>query len=583
MIHEISSDLRTFKSVKLNAGLNIILADKSSGASDKQSRNGAGKSSLIEIIHFLFGGNAKADSIFRNEPLVENDFSLTFDLNGEQLTATRSGNQPSKITISGNTEAWPIKPKFIEKTGDYLISNENWKLLLGAAFFNLPHASIGKYHPTFRSLFSYFVRRQRSGAFQNALQQSTKQQLYDQQIAISKLLNLDFLIPRSFQELRDKEKAVATLRKAAKGGALGKYIKTAAELRTELAIESAKLERMEERVAEFRVVEEYAEYEKEASRLTREISQLNNNNTVDRELIQQLQETLASERAPAAKNLKKLYSNAGVLLPDLVQQRFEDVQAFHEKVIENRKQHLGVELSAAEARINERSETRAELDLRRMKVMQILSSGGALEHYTALRESAANVEASVAILSDQLKAAETLESTKAEIETERTKLLTSLQSDYQERADYLAEAVIAFEDISNALYETGGRLTVSPTKNGPDINLDLEAERSKGIGNMKIFCFDLIMMDLNSRRKTGPGFLVHDSHLFDGVDERQVAKALQLGASHATKHNYQYIVTMNSDVLPKDGFVDGFDITRYINRTKLTDDEVSGGLFGVKF
>ena len=62
-----------------------------------------------------------------------------------------------------------------------------------------------------------------------------------------------------------------------------------------------------------------------------------------------------------------------------------------------------------------------------------------------------------------------------------------------------------------------------------------------------------------------------------------MAKALQLGASHAATHNYQYIVTMNSDVLPKDGFVDGFDIAKYINPTKLTDAEVSGGLFGVRF
>src|SRR5258705_9960023 len=46
----------------------------------------------------------------------------------------------------------------------------------------------------------------------------------------------------------------------------------------------------------------------------------------------------------------------------------------------------------------------------------------------------------------------------------------------------------------------------------------------------KSFCFDLMLTEMNIRRGRGPGFLIHDSHLFDGVDERQVAKALQLGA-----------------------------------------------------
>jgi uncharacterized protein YydD (DUF2326 family) len=48
---------------------------------------------------------------------------------------------------------------------------------------------------------------------------------------------------------------------------------------------------------------------------------------------------------------------------------------------------------------------------------------------------------------------------------------------------------------------------------------------------MQIFFFDLMLTEISLKSGPGPGFLIHDSHLFDGVDERQVAKALQLGAS----------------------------------------------------
>src|SRR3546814_5501647 len=99
---------------------------------------------------------------------------------------------------------------------------------------------------------------------------------------------------------------------------------------------------------------------------------------------------------------------------------------------------------------------------------------------------------------------------------------------------------------------------------------------------MQIFCFDLMMAELAARRGIGPGFLVHDSHLFDGVDERQVAKALQLGADHAASVGFQYIVTMNSDALPKDGFRDGFDVGTYVLDVKLTDASDTGGLFGMR-
>ena len=98
---------------------------------------------------------------------------------------------------------------------------------------------------------------------------------------------------------------------------------------------------------------------------------------------------------------------------------------------------------------------------------------------------------------------------------------------------------------------------------------------------MKIFCFDLMLMKLCAKRKMGPGFLVHDSHLFDGVDTRQIANALQVGAETAEEIGFQYIVTMNSDALPKEWPV-GFEISEYVLPVRLTDDTEDGGLFGVR-
>ncbi len=106
--------------------------------------------------------------------------------------------------------------------------------------------------------------------------------------------------------------------------------------------------------------------------------------------------------------------------------------------------------------------------------------------------------------------------------------------------------------------------------NGPTFEFNIQGSRSKGIKNMQIFCFDMMLMRLCAKRGIGPGFLVHDSHLFDGVDGRQVAKALEVGARTAEKLGFQYIVTMNSDDAFKET-IENFDLKPYILPTRLTD------------
>ena len=215
--------------------------------------------------------------------------------------------------------------------------------------------------------------------------------------------------------------------------------------------------------------------------------------------------------------------------------------------------------------------------------MGILQSGGALEHYAKLQEEVGRAEANVEGLRQQLEIAERIESTKVQLEIERARLRQALQNDLHERSAIVNEAIVIFEELSQALYEQAGNLTIAETPNGPTFEVKIDAQRSKGITNMQIFCFDLMLAELATRRGIGPGFLIHDSHLFDGVDERQVAKALQLGADHAANVGFQYIVTMNSDAVPEDGFRKDFDVQAFVNPTRLTDEIETGGLFGVRF
>lgn len=586
MIHEFGSDLKSFKTLIFKPGLNVLLADKSEGANDRQSRNGAGKTSFIELVHFLFGADARKDSIFRSEALTDWTFNVAVDIAGKGISVERSGAKPSRIVVNGPLESWPIPPQLESKSGVYELSNESWKANLGQLWFGLPISAgdeAERFQPSFRSLFSYFVRRQNSGAFQQPMQHSGMQQAWDQQVSISYLLGLDWSIPGRFQELRAQEKVAQELRKAARSGDLGRFFGKAADLRTKLTVAEARATRLRQQLENFEVVPEYKSLEREANEITREIDSMNVENVIDGDLLQQLRASLSDEDAPDLGDVTKLYAEAGVVLPDMVRRRFDEVERFHRSIIENRRAHLAAEIGSAEARVAERDQRTAERDRRRRQIMGVLNSGGALEHYVSLREEAGRAEAEVEGLRHRLETAERIESTKAELDIERANLSKALRDDIHERADIIREAVLAFEALSESLYEKAGSLTISETASGPQFDVHIDGQRSKGITNMQIFCFDLMLTEISLRNGRGPGFLIHDSHLFDGVDERQVAKALQLGAERAKAAGFQYIVTMNSDALPRDGFKAGFDVRSHVLDAKLTDATDNGGLFGLRF
>jgi uncharacterized protein YydD (DUF2326 family) len=96
-----------------------------------------------------------------------------------------------------------------------------------------------------------------------------------------------------------------------------------------------------------------------------------------------------------------------------------------------------------------------------------------------------------------------------------------------------------------------------------------------------MFCFDLTLAVTAKRAGRGPDFFVHDSHLYDAVEERQIAAALRVASEVCLRESMQYIVTLNSDVLQNARKYEpklDFHVA-----AKLTDEYEGGGLFGMRF
>ena len=142
------------------------------------------------------------------------------------------------------------------------------------------------------------MRRQAGGGFNTPLEHTTKQQIWDQQVAISYLLGLDWRVSQEFQGLREKEKTVKSLGKAVRSGELGPYFGHAADLRTKLAVAANRAETIRSQLDNFEVIPEYTELEAEASTLTGRINALGEENLIDRRLISDLKLALTEEKRP---------------------------------------------------------------------------------------------------------------------------------------------------------------------------------------------------------------------------------------------------------------------------------------------
>jgi uncharacterized protein YydD (DUF2326 family) len=588
VIRAVFSSLKSFKRLRLHAGLNILLSDKSDGATEQQTRNRAGKSSLVELIHFACGANCDADSTFRSAELIQHSFGLELDLLGKPVRVSRSASEPSKIVIEhGDTTGWPKQPKSEKDSGRLVISNNAWRSVLGHAFFGIdddadpPEFDEVEGKPTFRSLFSYFARRENNGGMREATRNSAMQQKGNEQTAISYLIGIDWTIAQQWEAVRHKEKQIRELKRIVGQGLLTEVLDSAASLRSRLVVAEEKLSRVVKTLSSFRVHDQYHYLEREASEISRELAELSDDHEVDRTYSAELESSMQAETPPAPIDLARLYEEAGVILPELVRRRYEDVLKFHESIVRNRRSYLQAEHAATTERMRLRDIKREGLDRRRAELMTLLRSHGALDQFVALQAEHGRLQADTETLRRRFEAASQLESTNSSLEADRVRLVERLRQEFVERSAVLDEAIRVFSNVVEELYGEPGQLEFHPTHNGPELRIAIQGDRSRGIGNMEIFCFDMMLQQMCSRQKMGPGFLIHDSHLFDGVDPRQTGRALTVGARLAHDIGFQYLVTLNSDVLSE--LPSSFDTERYLVPQRLTDATEDGGLFGIRF
>lgn len=583
MIHSVSANQPTFHTVEFTAGLNVVLADRTDMSTQKDTRNGLGKSTLLEIIDFCLGAGVKKGKGLSIEPLESWAFTLDLTLAGNRVMVTRSISSPNRLVIEGATDGWIEHPDVDDKTGERVYSLERWKLILGWALFNLPRTNDAfKYKPTYRSLISYFIRRG-SDAYDDPFRHFRLQKTWDIQINAGFLLGLNWEYASKWQDIKDKEEGLKALGQAIKSGAFEGVLGTVGELEAELIEVEERARREKEALKTFKVHPQYEGIQKEADRITAQIHELTNRNIVDRRKLSLYESSIASETPPSKTELESLYKESGLVFPDAVRKTLSEAKKFHKLIVLNRKDFLSTEMDRLRRKISGCHDQIKDLIDTRASSLDILTTHGALQEMTSLQARYVETEGQLERLSERIHTIKDLTTQKRDLKVAKAELAKIADQDHQQRREIWSVPVRLFNDNAQALYNSAGRLAINITEAGYKYNVEIERSSSEGIGKMKIFCFDLTMLQFSNQRSNKIDFLIHDSLLHDGVDSRQRALALERAASVSEAANYQYICTLNSDMIPQEDFSDNFDFNRYIRLTLTDEEDASGSLLGIRF
>jgi len=574
MITSVRANKESFRQVDFQPGLNVVVADRTKESTKKDTRNGLGKSTLIEILHHALGSELDALA-----PLRGWEFTVGLRVGQRSLSVTRSIDDPKHLTLGGQIEGWGIG-KAVE--GGRRVGVAEWCELLGQAMFGLPAKTKGdKFVPTFRSLVSYFVRRGKD-AFSDPFFSRRQQKEWDKQVANAYLLGLAWEDARERELLRQKTAALETLRSAAKVGWIDGLSGKLGELDAERVLLAERATKDEAALRSFRVHPQYRQIEERATALTQQIHEISNDNVSDRNLLDYYRQSLDGVLPPDDRDVVGLYEEAGAVLPELVRRRLAEVREFHAKLVGNRRGFLADEVARLSESCRLRDEQIRKLTDERASLMQILQQHGALEEYTKLQKSHLSTVDAIRALDARIANIRKVDAGKSEIKVEQEQLFQRARRDYDERNEIWQRAIKAFNSNSQALYNESGKLEIQVAHTGFKFHVDIPRARSGGISNMKVFCYDLTLAELWSDKAASPGMLVHDSLVFDGVDERQRALALQRADAVSRQKGFQYICTINSDAIPQSEFEPGFDLEKFV-RLRLTDATPAGCLLGVRF
>ena len=502
MIHELSSNKTSFKPHKFNKGLNVVSKDRNEN-----------NSLLINIIHFCLG----CENFKKNLPirkLKDHKFTLTLDLFGEKISATRAINNPSQIEIKGNCKNFPIIP-----TKNYY-SLKEWKRLLERAFFEYNHDKNIKFQPSFDMLSHYFIRKN-----------SDFKSVFKNQISTSFLLGLDWKLTSRYKELNDELKKLSKENSKLKDNYASK-----GEIIPEINRLTVDINKFSDKLENFKIHKSYDNIRKNADELKSEIHDLNDESMILEKKLKKYNEAVKEEDISDDFNISEIYEQCNFIFNDKIKSTLEESEKFHSNIIKNRRDFLEDEMNSIKNRLDEIDNIKKKKSEKKLEYQEILNNSGSLSEYEYLQKKLFEKKEKFNELSQIISRYDEITFKKQNIKKELFNLESELQINYQENKLHLNHLINLFSENSSKIYNSPGNLIIECSEKGIEFSIEIPDDKKS---EMSTLCFDLMLAEDLEKID----FLVHDSSVFNCADEKLIRNSMNL----IHEKNLQYICMVNSN------------------------------------
>ncbi|WP_294967161.1 DUF2326 domain-containing protein [Sulfurimonas sp.] len=528
----LSANKDSFKTVHFNneTGLNFIVASqKNPELTDKgKTTNGVGKSLIVALIHFCLGSSNKTGL---KRDLKGWSFTLSFRIGETIYKSERSTDKQNKISLNGTDIT---KTNFNKKFGDLL--------------FDIPEEVS---QLSFRLLLPFFIRPKK--ASYTSYDNPNSKTSYQIQITNAFLLGLDVLLVEEKFKLRKEKVRIENLVKDLKDDELLKdFFNQKKDSKLESQQVKEDIVKLETNIKLFKVADDYYEINNDADTIKNEIDNIQNKLVLIGNQIRNIDNSRRLSPDIKKESIEKIYNEASVIFNEDALKTLNELEKFYLHLSVNREKRLldkKNELLRTESELNENVKQKSiDLDDK----LQYLNTHHALDIVLKLKDQLGDLKTKEENIEryDSLIA----KYKKAKITTDKDIINSTerAQTYLDDAKEVIKETTDIFRELSKRFYPQATAGITAYNNDGDnqtryDIDAKINSDASDGIGNIKIFCYDLTLLLKGFGHNVN--FVFHDSRLLSDTDPRQLAELFRILNDYIQPAGKQYILTLNHSQL----------------------------------
>lgn len=574
-----TSPKKLFDDVVFHNGLNIIFAHKPEHDSSqdlfsdesKESLHAVGKSTLIDLILFalLFDfekSSPRLNNAYHKKILHGISVSLEFSVNGQVFYIKRSFDHPNAKIYFGP----------INKGKSFTIGK------LREELFNLIFSRkdyIGESNRNwYYKLFSFFIKvKKREELFSDPIEFSRNLSELEFTPFHLFLLNIDNSIPSEHKNISESINKLNSflseqqnfLKEKSNTKDLGKLESKRVGLKNTIT-------KLEKRISEFSLTEDYSDLQDQADSLTADIKNLWFRNAIDKKKLDDLEsydKATPSELYENISLITNIYNEVNVLLAGNIKKTLQDVVSFRKSLYESRKDFVVTEKGRLNNNIFRRSEMIAGFENNRKKIFDELTAQSALDELTNSYTKLANVQKEYSEIEGSLK---DIDKTKDDITARRNEheLLIEKITSYLES---ISTAIAAFKELLNTVYtqlfldsHAVKIFDITETFDKQKIKISVlqgSIIDSTGINQVRTLIYDIaVLLNIINKQLNAPRFIIHDG-IFENLDKSHFFAFIKyIDELLAKDTEFQYILTLNDH--------DFLDEVENFKQNKILDNSI---------